>query len=158
MFENILAFALKASGPIAPENESAVTWLEDESQRIGNCNIPMALWQRMRNAPVIFLDIPFEERLKHITNEYGVCDTGQLTESVLRIKKRLGGLDTKNSVQYLEAGNLKEAFRILLQYYDKQYLKGLHNRDNLAELVTIIACPEVTIENARILLSKKLIL
>jgi tRNA 2-selenouridine synthase len=126
-------------------------WMEDESQRIGNLNIPMQLWHTMRSSPVIFLEIPFEERLGHILEEYGNLDKASLIEAVQRISKRLGGFNTKNTIEYLESGNIKDAFRILLQYYDKHYFKGLHNRDNLKALLTTIWCTRVTSENAQLL-------
>ena len=36
-----------------------------------------------------------------------------------------------------------EGFRILLKYYDKQYTKGLFNRENLHELLTKVECATV---------------
>ncbi|GAC1416696.1 MAG: tRNA 2-selenouridine(34) synthase MnmH [Flavisolibacter sp.] len=154
MFENNLATALLEL-KIPAFDQPTTIWLEDESQRIGNCNIPSPLWRTMRSAHVYFFEIPFEERLLHIMQEYGDVDTMQLKEGVTRIKKRLGGLDSKNSVAYLEGGNIKEAFRILLRYYDKQYLKGLHNRDLTTAPVKIITCATVTLDNAQRLIEIK---
>jgi tRNA 2-selenouridine synthase len=39
----------------------------------------------------------------------------------MRIQKRLGGLDTKNAVNFLLEGNIRACFDVLLKYYDKQY-------------------------------------
>jgi tRNA 2-selenouridine synthase len=166
MFENKLSFELSAAScrqngePIddsyifgAAPNPKLQTpthfiWLEDESQRIGTVNIPKAFWQTMRTAPVYFLEIPFEERLNHINEEYGQCDKENLLDAIDRIKKRLGPVETKNAIQCLEEGNTKECFRILLHYYDKHYLKGLQNREELSSLLTKIVCEKVTAENA----------
>ena len=63
--------------------------------------------------------------------------------SILRIQKRLGGLETKNALNFLQEGNTKECFRILLSYYDKWYHKGLYNRENIAELLNKIPCTGV---------------
>ena len=52
-------------------NNGSCIFIEDESQRIGNLQIPMPLWYSMRKAPVFFMDIPFEERLDYITADYG---------------------------------------------------------------------------------------
>jgi tRNA 2-selenouridine synthase len=127
-------------------------WLEDESQRIGAVNIPQGLWKMMRSAPVYFLDLPFEERLKHIIQWYGQCDKEKLLAAIERIKKRLGGLETKSAMNFLEAGNIVECFAILLRYYDKHYLKGLHSRENLSGLLTNITCETVSPQNATTLL------
>jgi tRNA 2-selenouridine synthase len=105
-------------------------WLEDESQRIGRVNIPHPLWHTIRKAPVYFIDIPFHERLAFIEKNYGVLETEKLIEAVTRIQKRLGPLETKTTIQLLNENQVKEAFSILLKYYDKTYLKSLHTRDN----------------------------
>ena len=142
MFENLLAKELMALTP--GNGESPFIWMEDESQRIGLVNIPTDLWKAMRAAPVFFLDIPFEERLKHITEEYGRLDRNKMADAIQRISSRLGGLETKNATTLLLEGNIPESFRILLKYYDKWYLKGLHNRDGLNSLLHTVSCNSVT--------------
>ena len=156
MFENLLCFELHAAR-CTQENVDLNSgpgggiWLEDESQRIGNLNIPSALWEKMRTSPLVFLEVPFEKRLDHITEEYSNWDKEKLIDAVKRISKRLGGLETKNTLEFLEAGNFREAFSLLLQYYDKRYLKGLHNREQLLTLLTKLNCKTVTPENAKLL-------
>ncbi len=141
MFENRLATALAAHDPHTP------VWLEDESQRIGNLCIPHPLWQLMRSSPVYFIDIPFEERLEYITEEYGRFTKEQLVNAIIRIQKRLGGLETKTAVNHLIEDDTKEAFRILLKYYDKGYAKSLANRENLSSLLNKIPCSGVDRDN-----------
>lgn len=167
MFENLLALELiqsaisnqqSANVGLESENSSPTAdyrlrtansvWLEDESQRIGLVNIPNELWKKMRSSPVYFLDIPFEERLKHINEEYGELDKQKMIDAIIRIKERLGGLEAKNSINHLESNNTIESFRILLKYYDKWYLKGLHNREKINSLLHLIKCDSVTTENA----------
>src|SRR5258708_26755373 len=65
MFENILALDLRRSigNSELSSRDASPIWLEDESQRIGDVNIPHELWNTMRRSPVYFLDIPFNERL-----------------------------------------------------------------------------------------------
>jgi hypothetical protein len=59
---------------------------------------------------------------------YGILDQKELAEAIIRIQKRLGGLETKTAINYLESNDLESCFRILLKYYDKLYLKSLHSR------------------------------
>lgn len=145
MFENLLANALASiRHPVSSiQHPSSSIYIEDESQRIGNLQIPMPLWYTMRKAPVLFIDIPFEERLDYITTEYGKLKKQYLKDAIVRIQKRLGGLETKNALQFLDAGDLKQCFRILLAYYDKWYHKGLYNRENLEALLNKIPCAGV---------------
>jgi tRNA 2-selenouridine synthase len=154
-FENKLAVELEAKAqPVAESNffkPPSTIWIEDESQRIGTINIPNSFWQGMRNAPVYFLDIPFEERLQHLVAEYGCLNKVQMLEAIQRIAKRLGPLETKNAIRFLEEDQVAESFRILLQYYDKQYRKALHNRQNLTNLLHEIPCERVCTSNAQLL-------
>jgi tRNA 2-selenouridine synthase len=141
MFENILAVELFTKVQKNRDLEGA--WIEDESQRIGKLIIPNSFWEIMRNSPVYFLDIPFEERLQYLVKTYGNFDKEDLAESIERIQKRLGGLETKNALNFLAENNITECFSILLCYYDKLYKKGLHNRKNCDTLLNIIPCPDV---------------
>ncbi len=125
MFENELAAKLHKIYDASPEGD---IWLEDESRRIGAVNIPGAIWEAMRRVPLYFLDVPFEARLDHITAEYGQFDKQHLVNCILRIQKRLGGKETKDSIDFLKEGNYQDAFRILLCYYDKFYAKDIEGR------------------------------
>ena len=152
MFENMLGEKLQAASHRLQEEQGSnspfrglggVIYMEDESQRIGNLQLPMPLWYTMRKAPVFFIDIPFEKRLDFITEDYGKQEKEKLAEAIIRIQKRLDGLETKNALRFLQEDNLRECFRILLSYYDKWYYKGLHNRENLSSLLNKIPCSSV---------------
>lgn len=156
MFENILSCKLRAisyeqksESLQIPLSGGGGAWLEDESQRIGRINIPGDLWNNMRQSPVYFLDIPFEERLKHLVEEYGSLEKQKMIDAIDRIRNRLGGLEAKNAITFLQEDNTIESFRILLKYYDKWYQKGLHNREGLNSLLHKINCEAVTPLNAK---------
>jgi tRNA 2-selenouridine synthase len=134
MFENLLAMELRQA-----TNQHPI-WLEDESQRIGEVNIPTQLWNSMRKAPVFFIDIPFEERLQFINKWYGKQNREKIINAIIRIKKRLGGLETKTALNFLIEDNTVESFRVLLTYYDKWYLKGLNNRESPLANHYVIPC------------------
>jgi tRNA 2-selenouridine synthase len=140
MFENMLASKLREG---FDELGTSGIWLEDESQRIGQVNIPQQLWQIMRSSPIYFLDIGFEERLNYLEKEYGVLDKQRMAEAIERIRKRLGGLETKTSIQLLDENRIRDSFEILLKYYDKCYNKGLNQRDNLDNLLNKISADRV---------------
>ncbi len=149
MFENKLAVALWKT---TSENNNTF-FIEDESRAIGLVNIPTAFFNQLRTSPVLFLDIPFEERLNLIVQEYGVFGKTELADAILRIQKRLGGLETKNALAFLQEDNIAECFRILLGYYDKWYRKGLGLR--AAGTVTNFKLPSNNAAtNAALLLQK----
>ena len=136
MFENIVAEKL-----LEVNKKQKSIWIEDESQRIGTVLIPTPLFHLMRNSTCYFMTIPFEQRLNFIVEGYGSFDQKSLIEATMRIQKRLGGLETKTAIDFITAGALKEAFSILLKYYDKWYEKNTKN-----EVVTTIELIPVSSE------------
>ncbi|MDE3124423.1 MAG: tRNA 2-selenouridine(34) synthase MnmH [Bacteroidota bacterium] len=138
MFENLLANALFMLHHNSNQN---IIWLEDESQRIGNINIPKYFYEQMRTSPVFFFNIPFEERLNELLKTYGHASKEKMVNAIIRIKKRLGGLATKNAINSLLEDDIKACFTVLLQYYDKAYTKGLFNRENVEQIITTVEAP-----------------
>jgi len=147
-FENKLALALlKAAG-----EQTARIWVEDESQRIGQVNIPGAFWEHMRRSSVYFLDISFEKRLAYIVQGYGSLDVQRLCDATDRIRKKLGDKNATEAITFLQNGQITEAFDILLSYYDKMYKKSLFNREQAELLIRNIEATAVHEENADLLL------
>jgi tRNA 2-selenouridine synthase len=146
-FENCLALELFFSKEAATLSNRSI-WIEDESQRIGDVNIPIGLWDQMRKSKLYFLNISFEERLIHILKVYGNLDKMKMINAIVRIKKRLGGLDAKDAVNAFMEDRIVDCFRILLRYYDKWYTKGMESRENLNENKINIPCETVDPANA----------
>lgn len=121
-FENLLGLELQRMDLSKP------IWLEDESVTIGKRVIPKPIWEQMRKAPIIKMEVPKEERIDFLNEDYGTLDKVFLKESVLRIAKRLGPLETKLTLQAIDEGKMKDFINQVLVYYDKTYQKGLNNR------------------------------
>jgi len=138
MFENLLALQLYNAS-----KTNRTIWIEDESQRLGHVCIPNSLWKQLNTYPTYFLNIPFEERLDFIVAEYGELDQERLHQAILRIKKRLGGLETTNAIELLKKGDIKESFKILLTYYDKYYAKSFQKKSNTNNLIKIMECENI---------------
>jgi tRNA 2-selenouridine synthase len=136
-FENLLAFELHHLQETHP---GKAVWLEGESQRIGNINIPLPFFENMRRQKYFFMDIPFEARLDHIMEGYGKHHKDDLISAILRIKKKLGGLEMKNAVNALLEDDVRGCFTILLHYYDKLYLKSTtKENEDAARIIHVIA-------------------
>lgn len=126
-------------------------WIENESQRIGLVNIPKALFINLEASTLINIEIPFEERLKFITQYYGQFSNEELVSAIMRIQKRLGGLETKNAINFLLENNTIDCFRILLSYYDRQYSlasKRIARSPKIVQAATIDP-----VQNAQLLLN-----
>jgi tRNA 2-selenouridine synthase len=126
-FENNLATELAGTAPDRP------IWIEDESQNIGKCLIPKPLWTQLRNATLFDLQVPLEDRIAALLDEYGSLGKDFLIESTERIARRLGPDQTKFAVTAIQEGRMADFIRQVLVYYDKTYRKGLitRNPDNI---------------------------
>jgi tRNA 2-selenouridine synthase len=139
MFENLVALEL-----LRVFQQDKTVWLEDESQRIGLVNLPAKFYVLKQSMPLYFVEIPFEQRLDYIVSTYGKFEKEKLVNAIIRIKKRLGPLETKTAIHYLVEDDIKNCFAILLKYYDKWYGKSLmQGRGGLENHITNIPCTAV---------------
>ncbi len=149
-FENDLAIQLSEWTQGALKGKTI--WLESESSRIGYVNIPFQFFNQLKEAPRLHIEIPFEPRLNYIVTGYGVLDNADLIASVERIKKRLGGLETKNTIAFLEQNDMKRAFEYLLIYYDRFYDKS-KSMFQEADITVELSSTDAK-ENAQIILNE----
>jgi tRNA 2-selenouridine synthase len=103
-------------------------WIEDESSKIGNIQVPQELYNTMLCAPVIEILSTSTERLNRIIKEYGGFNKELLILSIQKIQKHFGGLNTRQTIEAVEKGDLQTAAGKLLNYYDKAYQKTLDKR------------------------------
>jgi tRNA 2-selenouridine synthase len=122
-FENKLAHQYNKLDP------ARNCWIENESRKIGINVLPDRLWDQMRAAPLAVINLPMEERLKYLTAEYGKFSTEELASAMERITRHLGGQHAKAAIEAIHEGNLAEACRISLVYYDKTYQYGEDQRE-----------------------------
>jgi len=122
-FENLLAMELRSLDPLKR------IWLEDEGRTIGKKVLPLKLWEQMRAANVLFVELPKNERINYLIKEYGKFEKADLVEAVTRISRRLGSEQTKLALLALQENDLKTTCEICLAYYDKSYDHGLNQRE-----------------------------
>jgi tRNA 2-selenouridine synthase len=153
MFENMLALQLSKK---KVDDKLTSFWLEDESQRIGRLNIPHSLWKTIRKSRLYFIEIDFENRLEFIYNYYGKKDDQSLIDAIQRIQKRLGPNETKTTINLILENKTKEAFRELLKYYDKTYIKSLNSRLEQNNQIQKIKMPSTDAHQNYILLQESI--
>lgn len=133
--------------------------LEDESRMIGTCHIPETFFLSMRNAPVILIQEPLQNRIEHIFFDYisskiipGKTSFSQTQiilnsykQSIQKIQKKLGGvraselLDDLNACEqtYGENQSLDKnkiwIEKLLIWYYDPMYVGSLEKRNPLIQ-------------------------
>lgn len=121
-FANLLFNELKLIGSDLP------CWVEDESRNIGSVFMPDGFYSNMQNSPVIVLIMDVKTRLPRLIKEYSTYPAESLKTNILKISKRLGGNNTRDAINAVEAGDFARAIQITLYYYDKAYLFGLKRK------------------------------
>lgn len=122
-FENEIFGSLYKFNPEEP------IWIEDESRNIGKNMIPAGLFSQILNSPLISLETNTEVRISRLVRDYSGYPKDYLALCIQKIARRLGGLNTKYALQYLEKGDFKKVAELMLDYYDKTYSYSLKSRD-----------------------------
>lgn len=91
-FESQLLAAYDRFEPAAP------VWIEAESNRIGDVYVPPALWVKMQSADGIEIQMPIEERVRHLLEDYAKLLTDPET-----LKEKLRQLTTRHGTRQIEA-------------------------------------------------------
>ncbi|WP_101447287.1 tRNA 2-selenouridine(34) synthase MnmH [Pontibacter ramchanderi] len=138
-FENLLGMSMLELDGQRP------LWLEDESISIGKIQLPQPLFQRMQESPTLVLEVPKAIRIQKLAEEYCRTDCALLEAAILRIKKRLGGLATKEALEAIQTGDMERMVDIALTYYDKAYTYELAKKQTVLRLPLETLDPE---ENA----------
>ncbi|RMH61504.1 MAG: tRNA 2-selenouridine(34) synthase MnmH [Calditrichaeota bacterium] len=111
-------------------------FVEAESACIGKVNLPDPLWLKMKNSPVIHIDIAREARMTHLMQNYGGFDKDALIDATTRIRSHLGGQRFERIVQLIREDAIREAISLVLEYYDAGYERA-RARHPKRELFTV---------------------
>jgi tRNA 2-selenouridine synthase len=103
-------------------------WIEDESRNIGNVFMPDGFYNNMQEYPTVILIMEIQKRVPRLIEEYSSYPQDLLKDSVKKISKRLGGDNSRDAINAIEAGDLAKAIEITLKYYDKTYLYGIKRK------------------------------
>jgi tRNA 2-selenouridine synthase len=121
--------------------------VEDESICIGSIHLPQKFKQKMTESEAILVETPIQERCELLSKEYvdlplsqGVSPEelhSKLREDLIRLRKRLGGLQTEITLKKLSQAFNSHELRahsewihdLLVHYYDRMYEYGF-NRQN----------------------------
>lgn len=111
-FDSLLVQAMKQY-----ENEPFV-FIEGESKRIGRVVLPDFLYEQKEEGKQIFIELPFEQRIDIILDEYQPEDyPDQFLEAFQYIKKRIHTPVAKEVNEALIQQHYQKAIQLLLQYY-----------------------------------------
>lgn len=108
-------------------------WIEDESMRIGQVDLPEALFRQMSRKPHVFLEIDKAQRIDFLLLDYKSLSKEQLITATRAISKKLGYDKATEAIWHIEAGQLRQAAEIILTYYDKSYYQSISRKQHLIQ-------------------------
>lgn len=96
---------------------------EAESKRIGKATLPQFMIDKKEQGIQLFIDMPVEERVRHILEDYSPWEhQAECIEAFRKIKLRLHTPIAAKIDDDLNAGDFSSAVRLLLEhYYDPRY-------------------------------------
>jgi len=146
--------------------------VEDESQSIGSCSLPVGLYQGMQQYPVVWLEDSLDNRVRRILRDYVVDLCGEfvalhgeaqgqalfgqrLRQSLDNIARRLGGERHKRLAATMDAALAEQARSggveqhrewieaLLAEYYDPMYV---YQRQSKAARIVFAGDPRAVTE------------
>ncbi len=121
LFDSMLLASLRRLDP------ARRVWIEAESKKIGDCQLPDGLFDAMHRSPVTQLTVPMQERVRLWKEDYPhfASDPVAMVEKLLPLKPLVGG-ETIGSWQALAAsGDIDSLFEsVMLRHYDPCYQRS----------------------------------
>ncbi|HEY0826790.1 MAG TPA: tRNA 2-selenouridine(34) synthase MnmH, partial [Bacilli bacterium] len=110
-------------------SESPYLLMEAESKRIGKTVMPEFLFHAKENGIQLFIELPMEERVKHILEDYRPQEQKEACIQAFQyIKKRIHTPIAAEIEKHLYADRFAEAVYLLLEHhYDPRYKNAIEN-------------------------------
>jgi tRNA 2-selenouridine synthase len=126
-------------------------WVEAESRKVGAIQVPEALFEAMRKAPVVHVDTPMPERVKLWREDYPhfAADPAAMVARLGPLKPLVGGETLGEWSALAAAGKVDELFEsVMVRHYDPCYARSTRrNHDagpSLALAVQGLEAPQLS--------------
>ena len=104
-------------------------WLEAESKKIGNLQLPEALYEAMHRSPVLNIDAPMNERVKLWREDYPhfAADPIAMVRKLEPLKPLVGKEVLAEWIALATSGRVDELFEsVMTRHYDPCYARSTH--------------------------------
>lgn len=102
-------------------------WIESESKKIGQLQLPIALYDAMRSSQMIELRAPIQARVRLLMEEYPhfAATPHAMVAKLAPLKPLVGSEEIARWAQLADDGQVEQLFeRVLLTHYDPSYLRS----------------------------------
>ncbi len=151
-FESLLLQQLQSFDSSFP------VWVESESNKIGQVHLPPSLWQKMKQASCIEIQLPLSARVQFLLTAYPhLVDNPEILKAKLQLlKPRYGKEKIKQWEKLIDSGLWSKFVQDLLHFhYDPSYSQSIER--DFAKVERTLSIEEIsdrTIENLLDLLTQ----
>ncbi len=141
-FESLLLQQLQSFDSSQP------VWVESESNKIGQVYLPQSLWQKMKQASCVEIQLPIAARIQFLLQEYPhlVTHKDVLKAKLELLKSRHGRQKLNQWYQMIDAGRWEAFVKDMLEYhYDPTYSQSMHR--DFARVERSLALPDLSDSN-----------
>ena len=135
-FDSSIWAALRSFDPGRP------VYIESESKKVGNVAVPEGLIARMRSAPCLGLDLPEEERVALLLEDYDffVRDIGFFCERLAALTEARGKATVQDWQARARSGDVASVvLELLIKHYDPGYLQSMQRNFSQYETARSLA-------------------
>ena len=121
MFESMLLASLRQLDP------ARRVWIEAESKKIGDRQLPDGLFDAMHRSPVTQLTAPMQERVRLWKEDYPhfASDPVAMVEKLLPLKPLVGGETIESWQALAKSGDIDSLFEsVMVRHYDPCYARS----------------------------------
>lgn len=150
-FDSLLLHQLHSFNPHQP------VWVESESVKIGQIYLPPSLWEKMKNAGGVEIQLPVAVRVKFLLQEYPYLVTHPkiLKTKLEKLKSRYGWEKLSEWYLMIDSGMWESFVKDLLQFhYDPTYRKSLQR--NFTNVERVLSIPDLSNDSVDTLLDSLL--
>jgi tRNA 2-selenouridine synthase len=138
-FESLLLQQLQSFDP----NQSV--WVEAESNKIGQVYLPQSLWQKMKHASCVEIQLPLDARVQLLLQEYPhlVTHHDVLKAKLQLLKSRYGRQKLNEWYHLIDAGQWETLVKNLLEsHYDPTYTESM--RRDFQRVERVLSLPDLS--------------
>lgn len=138
-FESLLLQQLQRFEP------SKIVWLESESNKIGRVYLPQSLWQKMKQASCVEIQLPLAARVQFLLQEYPhlVTHTNVLKAKLESLKSRYGRDKLNQWYQLIDTGQWETFVQDVLQsHYDPSYTQSMQR--DFIKVERVLSLPDLS--------------
>jgi tRNA 2-selenouridine synthase len=127
-----------------------VVWLESESVKVGKIHLPHILWEKIKQASCVEIQVPIAARVQFLLSEYPhlINHPDILKAKLHHLKFRYGKEKIRRWYQLIDTGQWESFVQDMLEFhYDPTYCKSIH-RDftHVERVVSILDLSTSTID------------